>query len=116
MELKSEHLNVENLPTPELAALPRAAKGLQVIDSFLLVGAAMSDKRLIKTVEDLMGSFGPTAGFSASLLGEPSPPSWLPCIYSIFLVYSMYISYIVLAYTLYISCKCKDMTPSKLLA
>ena len=46
---------------------------------------------MVNMVEDLMGSFGPTAGFSASLLGEPSPPSWLPCTY-IFAVYCLYLS------------------------
>lgn len=45
---------------------------------------------------NLMGSFGPTAGFSASLLGEPSPPSWLPWIIGhIFYVKFLYIPCII---------------------
>ena len=95
--------NVKNLLTPELAALPRAAKGLQVIDSFLLVMVAVLQYWVIKMVaEDLMGSFGATAGFSASLLGEPSPPSWLPCVLPLHFMYiPCIIAFIFLLYSLY---------------
>ena len=52
---------IDHPPTPELAALPRAAKGLQVMDSFLLQAKALKAvdffQRVLNEFEDSMRGF-----------------------------------------------------------
>ena len=52
---------INHPPTPELAALPRAAKGLQVMDSFLLQAKALKAvdffQRVLNEFEDSMRGF-----------------------------------------------------------